>query len=418
MVKSCNCMDFLQRIYRTRIFIASIIALSLLATPSFASQLNTKKTELTNIKKRIEANQRQQSATKEREADILREIQANDRKIVELQDELDKLKVELEKKITERNLAELKLAKMERELAALEAELTITEKKLAHTQDILNNRATAIYKKGSSGMLAVILSSSNLSDLFKRLGFIEMIANNDAKLVAEVQETKEATEERRDRVAASKKIIAKKYLILVDQGNQVKKARKRVSLKYELFHNELKRQERLLARIEREMNRLKITEDMLESSSKLVASQIRTLENGGTISYGRAVSGVGFMRPCTGRITSKFGWRKHPVLGYSRLHAGVDFGIPTGTPVYAAQSGTIILAGRMGGYGNTVVISHGGGVSTLYGHNSKLRVKVGQKVSRGDVIASSGSTGLSTGPHLHFEVRVNGTPKNPMNWIN
>ncbi|MDP2211674.1 MAG: peptidoglycan DD-metalloendopeptidase family protein [Candidatus Aquicultor sp.] len=395
------------------------MALSLLATPSFASQLGSKRSEQVDIKKRLETTERLLNATEKREADIVREMQANDRKIIEIQDQLDGLRAQLDKKVAGRNRLELKLAKLEKELGIAEAELIVTEKRLTYKRAVFNNRVAAIYKKGTTSTLEVLLSASDLGDLFRRISYVEMIARNDAKLVADVYEIKVAAEGHRDRLGADRKVVAKDRLVLIDQENEIRKARKQVAIKYELFRNELKRQENILARVEREQNRLKITEDMLESSSRLVAAQIRTLEQGGSIdhAYSRRISGVGFMRPGSGSITSGYGMRRHPILGYSRMHTGVDFKAAHGSPVYASHSGTVIMAGRMGGYGKTVVISHGGGLSTLYGHNSQLLVSVGQDVERGDAIANAGSTGLSTGPHLHFEVRVNGSPQNPMNWL-
>jgi murein DD-endopeptidase MepM/ murein hydrolase activator NlpD len=112
-------------------------------------------------------------------------------------------------------------------------------------------------------------------------------------------------------------------------------------------------------------------------------------------------------------VTSEFGWRVHPIFGTRRLHAGIDLGAPTGTPIYAAAAGVVIQAGVQNGYGNAVIISHGNGLSTLYGHQSKIAVSAGQSVARGDLIGYVGSTGNSTGPHLHFEVRENGTAVNP-----
>ena len=413
-------MRLLQRFFRTRIIIIGIVALSLLATPSFASQLDSKRGEQVDIEKRLEANKRLLSATEKREADIVREMQANDRKIIEIQEELDELKARLDKKVTERNRLELKLARLEKELGVAEAELIVTEKRLAHKRTVFNNRIAAIYKRGTTDTLEVLLSASDLGDLFRRIGFIELIASRDAQLVKDVYEIKVAVEAHRGRLEADRKVVAKDRLVLIDQENEIRKTGKQVAVKHELFRKELKRQENMLARVEREQNRLKLTEDMLESSSRLVAAQIRTLEQGGSIdhAYSRRISGVGFMRPALGSITSGYGMRRHPILGYSRMHTGVDFRAAHGSPIYAAHSGTVIMAGRMGGYGKTVVISHGGGLSTLYAHNSQLHVSVGQDVDRGDAIASAGSTGLSTGPHLHFEVRVNGSPHNPMNWLN
>lgn len=124
-----------------------------------------------------------------------------------------------------------------------------------------------------------------------------------------------------------------------------------------------------------------------------------------------------FSWPVNGPITSPFGYRNDPVLGGNRLHAGVDIGVSQGTPIKAAGDGVVVMAGWNGGYGNFTLIDHGGGLATGYGHQSSIGVRVGQHVSTGEVIGNVGSTGASTGPHLHWEVRVNGTPVDPMGWV-
>lgn len=124
-----------------------------------------------------------------------------------------------------------------------------------------------------------------------------------------------------------------------------------------------------------------------------------------------AVGGGGWVRPVSGPVTSGFGPR------WGRLHAGMDFGAPTGTPIFAARSGVVSYAGTMSGYGNIVLIDHGGGITTAYAHQSRIMVSPGQSVSAGQQIGAVGSTGNSTGPHLHFEVRVNGSPRNPAGYL-
>ena len=129
-------------------------------------------------------------------------------------------------------------------------------------------------------------------------------------------------------------------------------------------------------------------------------------------------SGGRMMWPCDSTyITSEFGYRIHPITGIWTGHTGIDIGCNMYAPIYAAESGTVILAEEYGGYGNAIVIDHGGGITTLYGHNEELYVSVGQKVSRGETIAGAGSTGWSTGPHLHFEVRESGEYVDPMGYL-
>jgi murein DD-endopeptidase MepM/ murein hydrolase activator NlpD len=139
-------------------------------------------------------------------------------------------------------------------------------------------------------------------------------------------------------------------------------------------------------------------------------SQLRASRGGDGSTDGR-ISGAGLIWPVRGPVTSGFGRR------WGRLHAGIDIGAGSGTPIKAAKSGVVSFSGQMSGYGNVIIISHGGGFSTLYAHQSRLAAGDGQSVSQGDVIGYVGSTGHSTGPHLHFETRVNGSPENPMRYL-
>ncbi len=128
-------------------------------------------------------------------------------------------------------------------------------------------------------------------------------------------------------------------------------------------------------------------------------------------------SSSGFQWPINAPVTSEYGYRIHPVYGSRRLHAGMDIGAPGGTPIASSNDGVVIFAGRQGGYGNTIIVDHGGGITTLYAHQSRLGASVGQAVNRGDIIGYVGATGTATGNHLHFEVRVNGSPTNPRNYL-
>ena len=146
------------------------------------------------------------------------------------------------------------------------------------------------------------------------------------------------------------------------------------------------------------------------------ARQAQQEESGG--SDDNYVQGTGQLSwPCSGVITSPYGYRTHPIFGRTIYHSGMDIGVDYGTPIHAADSGTVIYSGWISGYGNAVIIDHGGGMQTLYGHNQSLNVSEGQSVSKGDVIAFAGSTGNSTGPHCHFEVEINGQAVDPMGYL-
>ncbi|MGZ4320330.1 MAG: M23 family metallopeptidase, partial [Gaiellaceae bacterium] len=153
--------------------------------------------------------------------------------------------------------------------------------------------------------------------------------------------------------------------------------------------------------------------DALQAASARIADQIRAAQaqSGSASSPSPAANPGGLQWPVQGPVTSPFGWR------WGRMHEGIDIAVGSGTPVHAAAAGTVIYAGWEEGYGNFVVIDHGGGIATAYGHNTSVAVAVGQQVQQGQVIAYSGSTGHSTGPHVHFEVRVNGNPVDPLGYL-
>jgi murein DD-endopeptidase MepM/ murein hydrolase activator NlpD len=155
------------------------------------------------------------------------------------------------------------------------------------------------------------------------------------------------------------------------------------------------------------------SQPLIKSFQNLIGATNTTITNTTDLSNGQ----IAFPAAKGTPITSGFGWRIHPITGGRRFHTGIDFGAAMGTPIYAIANGRVEFAGQRGGYGNAVIVNHGGGKSTLYGHASKLYVKEGQQVVRGQMVAAVGSTGMSTAPHLHFEIRVNDKPINPRPYL-
>ena len=252
---------------------------------------------------------------------------------------------------------------------------------------------------------AVLLQSQNLNEFFDRRYQLQRVYQGDRQTLTalKVQSDKIATQRRA--VSTQKNTVALLTQELLAQKSQ--------------FQAEADTQKTNINRLRQDRGALEAAEDQLSKDSENIAALIQQRLAEQTRSNIAAVlPSTGLMGyPCNGPITSPFGDRMHPILGYVRFHAGLDFGADYGSPIFAAQAGTVILAGWYGGYGQAVLIDHGGGVTTLYGHASDLYVSEGDRVQRGQAIATIGSSGLSTGPHLHFEVRVSGEPVNPISYF-
>ena len=274
-----------------------------------------------------------------------------------------------------------------------------TEKDYKKKSSALGKRVRDIYINGQISYLDVLFGAKDFSDLMTRMDLLKRVIRQDYDLVQAVLEEKkdiEQTKLRLERDRASQKELAEKARIAKDI--RVEKQRKR---------------QELIDRMKSDKAVYDKQYDELMAASKQVEQMIRN-----SAYRMPATAGTGGMIwPLSGPITSEFGWRVHPIFGTSRFHSGLDIGGDYGLPICAAQSGVVSHAGWISGYGNTVMIEHGGGIVTLYGHNQSLAVSVGQQVSQGEVIAYCGSTGNSTGPHCHFEVRQNGEPVSPWGYL-
>ena len=273
----------------------------------------------------------------------------------------------------------------------------------------LKKRVRDIYINGQISYLDVIFGAKDFQDLMTRMDLLKRVVAKDYDLVQAVLGVKEELEEIRralERDRAEQEI----------QVARAEEAKERMEVKQRKQRDMLDRLENDKATVDRQYDELmaasKEIEEMLRQSQ--IAAAQPSFDAGG----GGGGGGSGAMIwPLSGPITSEYGWRTHPIFGTQRYHSGLDIGGDYGLPIAAAAGGTVEYAGWISGYGNTVIISHGGGISTLYGHNQSLAVSVGESVSTGQVIAYCGSTGNSTGPHCHFEVRVNGEPTSPWDYL-
>ena len=295
----------------------------------------------------------------------------------------------------------LRLLDAQADLAQTIERLERTIRQLERRQELLSERVVDIYEGEDAGYLNVILESEDMWTFLTRAEDLGYIIKSDSDLIQQIKEDKAQIEADKARQTQRVAEIGQIQVRLEEERDSI---------------SELAEDKRgQLDKIENSRELYEQALDELLAQSRAIEAQIRRIQRspGGRIRYSKPFSG-GLSRPCGGRITSGFGYRVHPITGVYKLHTGVDIAASSGTSIGSAADGVVIIAGWQGAYGNAVVIDHGGGISTLYGHCSSICCSVGQEVSQGEVIARVGSTGYSTGPHCHFEKRINGTPVNPM----
>ncbi len=338
-----------------------------------------------------------------------------------IQGQMGKLRTEIDKKRREerkvqRDIGELdrqisqvtdrlrqtrnRLSVARKEQTELAKRLEMLTQRLQRRHNLLAQRLRSAYKHRSVSYLSVLAGAHSMRELSSRGYVLRQIIRTDRELLDQVRADQQAVAKAKARMDALVSQIAGLEGDLKSQAIELADAQ---AEKREL----LKDISRERALYERQLAEL-------EAESQAIARRLRALMERGA---GRARADKPwtgrFIRPVNGRLTSGFGMRVHPIFRVRKMHTGIDISAPTGTPILAADSGVVVEAGYIRGYGYTVIIDHGGGVATLYAHCSALLVRVGQEVRQGQTIARVGSTGYSTGPHLHFEVRINGEPVNP-----
>lgn len=297
--------------------------------------------------------------------------------------------------------ARSRLADTRRDLEQTRAELRRLEQELqAHTKNV-QAHLLALYRAGDSSYLNVVLEADSFADFANRGRFVSAVINQDRYLLARLERLQDRYDTRRGELEQRER--AQAVLVQEVAAEERRVRTRRGEIKAILQDAESKRAacEALLAQ--------------MEAEQRAIQEMVKARSRGGGPMYSGAWSGS-FRKPVDSyRFTSGFGWRMHPILGYRKFHQGVDLACPYGTPIYAADKGLVIAAGWRGAVsGKTVIISHGSGITTCYCHMSAISVSEGQLVSRGQEIGKVGSTGRSTGPHLHFGVLRNGEWVNPM----
>lgn len=297
---------------------------------------------------------------------------------------------------------ESKITKLKTSINEIEEELNTVTEKYNKQKELFEQRLVAIYESGETQYLDILLKSRSLSDFLSSYYVITQLAEIDNNLISEL-ETKKKTID-----ISKQKLENEKEELSVIVENQTRLAR--------TLQNTKKMRQSFLEKLSDEEKELQSKIDEINTQYEEVNKQILALAMQGIDT--QYIGGeLEWPVPGYTRVTSKYAMRVHPITGQYKLHTGVDIGAPMGADFIAANDGIVIKAGMNTAYGNMVIIDHGGGITTLYAHGSEILVELGQTVKRGDAILKVGSTGYSTGPHAHFEVRINGITTDPLPYI-
>lgn len=390
-------------------YMASLLALSILLggqamhVPSYADDLDD---QVQDLQGQIDSSRLEQENWQQ----VIEDVSA---KLKQIQADLDAANARLQSIRSRQAEINAQIVQTQNEIVKMEAYLETR-------QNVLNRRVRAIYMHGQLNYLEVILGANSFSDFANRVELLKRVIRSDYNLILEIQKQKAAIEAKKAQLEEDKRQLD----ALAAEAEKTQKEIAAKKAEQQKVLDAAKSNKAAAAQMEQDLNaqlasvRNLIQQRLAAAEAARQAAQQASSDEGGGGSDDNYVQGTGAMGwPCSGPITSPFGYRTHPIFGTTIFHAGIDIGVDYGTPIHAADSGVVVYSGWISGYGNAVIIDHGGGVSTLYGHNQSLAVSEGQSVSKGSVIAYAGSTGNSTGPHCHFEVDVNGSPVNPMGYL-
>lgn len=367
---------------------AGLALLPLFAAFGFASEADDKQAELNEVQSQMQKMQERKEKARQKAA-------AASEGLEEIQSRLNELQAQARELQAKSNALQAKINDNQAKLAKKKAEVEQRKK-------IYSQRLRQIYINGQVNYLDVLLGAKDFGDFSSRMYLLQKIVSSDIAMLQQLQKDEAEIKSRQEQLDAEMKEIKSTKAEL-----EAKRARA----------NKLKEQRSyMLYKAQEEEQQSQSEYERLLAISENITAMLRNMESSGGGSSSSGGTGR-FMWPCRGEITSYFGWRTHPIFGTTKYHSGMDIAVDYGTPIMAADSGTVIYSGWLGGYGYAVMIDHGSGLVTLYAHNQSLNVYEGQYVTKGTCIAYAGSTGYSTGPHCHFEVRLHGEVTEPLNYL-
>ncbi|HEY5501553.1 MAG TPA: peptidoglycan DD-metalloendopeptidase family protein [Candidatus Humimicrobiaceae bacterium] len=386
-------MNFKKAPFKIIIFI--VLLVFLFSAGPLNLFADTIENQINNIQKEKEETQKKLEDAKKEEEQYTSQVNTVEDNLLSTLDELSSLKDKL-------TLAKTKITELSLDVSVKEKEIAIIEEEIKERSTFLDKRVAEMYKRGNRSVFDVVFKAEGFLDFFTRLKMLASIVKKDAEIIKEIMERKKLLLE-------TKKNILKLQDEQIQQKSDLESLIKNEETKKTEIEVIYKQKKELLTVATANKEALIAMENQLEKTEQEIGITLQSY------SSGSAPSGK-LLWPVLGKISSGFGNRRS-YSGNFKFHAGLDIYAPSGSPVYAAETGQVIKAEYDGGYGYCILIYHGGNFATFYAHLSGFAISNGQYVQRGQVIGYVGTTGFTTGPHLHFEVRIKGTPNNPINYF-
>ncbi|HCF49753.1 MAG TPA: peptidase M23 [Syntrophomonas sp.] len=354
--------------------------------PVYADEIDEAREKLQQINQQIDAQQANVNAARSKQRSVVSQISALDQDIKSIEEKIKSLNDDIQQ--------------LEKEISQTQKDISQKEKELDKQVEILGERLVYVYEEGGqASYLEVLLASTDIKDFLTRYDMLKYVIEGDMELIDSINDKRRELDQKKSDLE-----VKQNRLVTAREGQQSQKA---------LLDEQQKEKQTVLSEVNQEKAAYEQALSELEAASREVEALIRRSQSGDQLGTGI------FTWPTPGysSITSPYGMRYHPILKTRRMHTGMDIGAPMSAKIVAADSGTVIFSGWMGAYGQAIIVDHGQGLSTLYGHLSSLGVSNGQSVTKGQSIGKVGSTGWSTGPHLHFEVRINGQHTDPRKYV-
>lgn len=381
------------------ILLSGFLSISYAATGSseIDARIRTEESRLDAVEKQIQYHQRQITEASKKEQGVLDDLARINQDVVLLRQKI--------------SLLDLKVERTEMRISELDSEIRSTEESLEKTRNYLAARFQAIYKYGGVAEFNLMLSAASTHEAMNNAFLLGRIAREDERKIIEMTEN-------RNRLESARLEMKEQKVILDEQRNALK------SDQASLKTSESQRKKSLNALVRQKQLHQKAAKELEDSQrelqkkvKELLAQKKKLQETRAGVATPVFPSGGRLAWPVKGEITSRFGTRIHPVFKTKLMHTGIDIRASEGTPIKAAAPGETLFAGWLRGYGQVVILDHGRDLTTVYAHLSRFNVEEGKIVKGGEIIGNVGSTGVASGPHLHFEVRINGDAKDPLGYL-